>query len=200
MAQNYYEGMFLVDSGKFANDSDGVMTHVRELLSKTGASIREDRVWMDGKLAYPIDGRRRGVHFLVYFQGDGNANTEIARQVRLSDLVLRHIVIRHPEIMWDRLVAAISGGTEETTTTEETTKTTTAPAEAETAEVETAEAETAEEETAEEADETDAAEDAGDETAAAEETGDDASDESGAEGDAETDGGEAEKAETSETA
>ena len=190
MAQNYYEGMFLVDSGKFANDSDGVMTHVRELLSKTGASIREDRVWMDGKLAYPIDGRRRGVHFLVYFQGDGNANTEIARQVRLSDLVLRHIVIRHPEIMWDRLVAAISGGTEETTTTEETTKTTTAPAEAE----------TAEEETAEEADETDAAEDAGDETAAAEETGDDASDESGAEGDAETDGGEAEKAETSETA
>ena len=111
MAQNYYEGMFLVDSGKFANDSDGVMTHVRELLSKTGASIREDRVWMDGKLAYPIDGRRRGVHFLVYFQGDGNANTEIARQVRLSDLVLRHIVIRHPEIMWDRLVAAISGGT-----------------------------------------------------------------------------------------
>ena len=193
MAQNYYAGKFLVDSGKFANDSAGVMTHVRELLSKTGASNREDRVWMDGKLAYPIDGRRRGVHFLVYFQGDGNANTEIARQVRLSDLVLRHIVIRHPEIMWDRLVAAISGGIEETTPTEETT--TTAPAEAETAEAETAEAETAEE-----ADETDAAEDTGDETAAAEETGDEASDESGAEGDAETDGGEAEKAETSETA
>ena len=136
MAQNYYEGMFLVDSGKFANDSDGVMTHVRELLSKTGASIREDRVWMDGKLAYPIDGRRRGVHFLVYFQGDGNANTEIARQVRLSDLVLRHIVIRHPEIMWDRLVAAISGGIEETTTTEDPT--TTAPAEAEPAAAATA--------------------------------------------------------------
>ena len=194
MAQNYYEGMFLVDSGKFANDSDGVMTHVRELLSKTGASIREDRVWMDGKLAYPIDGRRRGVHFLVYFQGDGNANTEIARQVRLSDLVLRHIVIRHPEIMWDRLVAAISGGIEETTTTEEPT--TTAPAEAETAEAETAEAETAEAETAEEADETDATEDAGDETAAAEETGDEASDESGADGDAETDDGEADTSET----
>ncbi|HCD00202.1 MAG TPA: 30S ribosomal protein S6, partial [Planctomycetaceae bacterium] len=125
MAQNYYEGMFLVDSGKFANDSDGVMNHVRELLSKTGAAIREDRVWMDGKLAYPIDGRRRGVHFLVYFQGDGNANTEIARQVRLSDLVLRHIVIRHPEIMWDRLVAAISGGIEDSATTKTTTTETT---------------------------------------------------------------------------
>ncbi|HAA50521.1 MAG TPA: 30S ribosomal protein S6, partial [Planctomycetaceae bacterium] len=109
--------MFLVDSGKFANDPDGVMTHVRELLTKTGATIRSDRVWLDGKLAYPIDGRRRGVHFLVYFQGDGNANTEISRQVRLSDLVLRHIVIRHPEIMWDRLVAAISTGEE---TAEET--------------------------------------------------------------------------------
>ena len=117
MAQNHYEGMFLVDSGKFANDPDGVMTHVRELLTKTGATIRSDRVWLDGKLAYPIDGRRRGVHFLVYFQGDGNANTEISRQVRLSDLVLRHIVIRHPEIMWDRLVAAISTGEE---TAEET--------------------------------------------------------------------------------
>ena len=119
MAQNHYEGMFLVDSGKFANDPDGVMTHVRELLTKTGATIRSDRVWLDGKLAYPIDGRRRGVHFLVYFQGDGNANTEISRQVRLSDLVLRHIVIRHPEIMWDRLVAAISTGEETVEATEE---------------------------------------------------------------------------------
>ena len=108
MAQNHYEGMFLIDSGKFANDPPGVMTHVRDLLSKTGAAVQSDRVWLDGKLAYPIDGRRRGVHFLVYFLGDGIDNTEIARQVRLSDLVLRHIVIRHPEVMWDRLVAAIT--------------------------------------------------------------------------------------------
>ena len=109
MAQNHYEGMFLVDSSKFANDPDGVMNHIRELLTKTGATIREDRVWMDGKLAYPVEGRRRGVHFLVLFQGDGNANTEITRQIKLSELVLRHLVIRHPEVMWDRLVAAISG-------------------------------------------------------------------------------------------
>ena len=112
MAQNHYEGMFLIDSGKFANDPPGVMTHVRDLLSKTGAAVQSDRVWLDGKLAYPIDGRRRGVHFLVYFQGEGSANTEIARQVRLSDLVLRHIVIRHPEVMWDRLVAAITASEE----------------------------------------------------------------------------------------
>ena len=95
--------------------------------SKTGAAVQSDRVWLDGKLAYPIDGRRRGVHFLVYFQGEGSANTEIARQVRLSDLVLRHIVIRHPEVMWDRLVAAITAS-EEAEAPKATAKTTEATA------------------------------------------------------------------------
>ena len=108
MAQNFYEGMFLIDGSKFSNDPDAAMQHVRDLLSKTGAQLSEDRAWLDGKLAYMIEGRRRGVHFLVYFKGDGNANGEIARQVKLSDLILRHIVIRHPEIMFDRLVSAIS--------------------------------------------------------------------------------------------
>lgn len=128
MAQNFYEGMFLIDGSKFSNDPDAAMQHVRDLLSKTGAKLSEDRVWLDGKLAYMIEGRRRGVHFLVYFKGDGNANGEIARQVKLSDLVLRHIVIRHPEVMFDRLVAAIStdDSTEPTTkATTETTKATT---------------------------------------------------------------------------
>ena len=50
-----YEGMFLLDSGKFAADHEGTIAHLMEILDKAGAEIVAHRPWQDGKLAYEID-------------------------------------------------------------------------------------------------------------------------------------------------
>jgi small subunit ribosomal protein S6 len=107
-----YEGMFLVDSGKFATDPDGVTNHILGILQKVGAEIVAHRPWQDGKLAYEVEGHRKGLHYLVCFSLADRGLTEIARAVRLSDLVLRHLVIRQPRKIFDALVAAVNSGEE----------------------------------------------------------------------------------------
>ena len=65
---NLYEGMFLLDSGKFAADPDDVMKQILRILEKAGGTIVANRPWQDGRLAYPIEGHRKGLHFLVLFR------------------------------------------------------------------------------------------------------------------------------------
>lgn len=107
MAANYYEGMFLVDSARFATDTDGVVNHILGLLTKSGATAVAHRPWQDGRLAYAIDGHRKGLHYLVYFQMEGPSLTDVTRACKLSETVLRHIVIRQPKVLFDAMVEAL---------------------------------------------------------------------------------------------
>lgn len=110
MSENLYEGMFLVDSGKFATDPDGVSGQILKILERAGATVVEHRPWQDGKLAYPIENHRKGLHYLTYFRMPGEGTTEITRACKLSETVLRHMLIKHEETMFDAMVAALSSG------------------------------------------------------------------------------------------
>ncbi|MFN8858123.1 MAG: hypothetical protein ACK50P_21315 [Planctomycetaceae bacterium] len=56
MAAVTYEGMFLVDSNKYASNPQGTTGEVLGMLEKIGAQVLATRPWQDGKLAYAIDG------------------------------------------------------------------------------------------------------------------------------------------------
>jgi len=110
LAQNLYEGMFLLDSSKFATDPDGVSQQVLGILEKVGAQVVAHRPWQDGKLAYEVEGHRKGLHYLIYFEMDGIHLTEVTRACQLSDVVIRHMVIRHPKTLFDAMVSALNAG------------------------------------------------------------------------------------------
>jgi len=63
----------------------------------------------DGRLAYAIKGHRKGLHYLVYFKMPGEGVRDLNRACKLNDLVLRHVVIQHPLVLFDAMVQAISG-------------------------------------------------------------------------------------------
>lgn len=111
MVENYYEGMFLLDSGKFAADHDGVSGQVVGILEKAGGTVVAHRPWQDGRLAYPIEGQRKGVHYLSYFRMKAEGLRDVARACKLSDTVLRHLVIKQPESLFNAMVDALSGHT-----------------------------------------------------------------------------------------
>lgn len=111
--QNLYEGMFLVDSGKFATDSDAVTSSILGVLEKAGATVVAHRPWQDGKLAYEIEGMRKGLHYIVCFTMPGSGMVTLNRQCQLNDDIVRHMVIRHPQEIFDATVAAISGEVQE---------------------------------------------------------------------------------------
>ncbi len=107
--EHLYEGMFLVDSGKFAMDPDAVTNDILTVLKKAGATVVAHRPWQDGKLAYEINGMKKGLHYIVCFTMPGSGMKTLVRQGQLSETIIRQMVIRHPQNIFDATVAAISG-------------------------------------------------------------------------------------------
>lgn len=109
--ENLYEGMFLVDSGKFAMDQDSVVGDIMTVLKKAGATVVAHRPWQDGKLAYEINGMKKGLHYIVCFTMPGTGMKTLTRQCQLSETIVRNMVICQPHEVFDATVAAISGNT-----------------------------------------------------------------------------------------
>lgn len=107
MAQKLYECMFLLDSGKWATDPHGTENAVREILDRCHAEIVALTPFQEGRLAYEINGQRKGLHLLTYFKMDGSQVPEMTRLCKLSDLVLRHLLIEHPQRLFTLLTDAL---------------------------------------------------------------------------------------------
>lgn len=108
MTEYMYEGMFVLDSNRFASDPDGVQQGLQSLLERCGATIVASRPWQDGKLCYPIKGQRKGLYYLTCFKMDGSQMGELDRLGKLNESILRHLVIRHPPVIFDAMVEALT--------------------------------------------------------------------------------------------
>lgn len=109
MADNTYEGMFLLDSGKFASNPDGVTKEVLGILEKVGATVLASRPWQDGKLAYPIDNHKKGLYFLAYFRMDGVQLPAVLRACKLNETVIRQLILKVDPALVEPLLAIVSG-------------------------------------------------------------------------------------------
>lgn len=67
---------------------------IRSILESGKAEIKNVDEWGIRELAYPIQKQRRGVYVLVEYKAEPAAVTELERQLRLSDQVLRFITVR----------------------------------------------------------------------------------------------------------
>lgn len=88
-----YEGMFLFPQSATANLQDAV-DHVKDLLDKSGATIINFSKWDDRRLAYEIEGNKRGVYFLVYFNAPTSTMSDLERRCNQSEQLLRMMVTR----------------------------------------------------------------------------------------------------------
>ena len=104
MATKVYEGMFLLDSNRYARDPGGVSGQVVQILEKCGGEILASRLWNEQKLAYPVDGHRKGTYWLTYFRMDSQRQGELTRACRLNENILRNLIIRIDDRLVDTLV------------------------------------------------------------------------------------------------
>ena len=104
MSVNTYEGMFLLDSTKVAVSWDESVKQVHDILAKHQSEIVASRQWDERRLAYPVEGHKKGTYLLTYFKTDGNKLREIVADCHLSDLILRELILKvHPKLV-DHLV------------------------------------------------------------------------------------------------
>jgi len=110
LAQGYYEGMFILDSGKFAADPEAAGREVCGIIEKVGGSVLTHRPWEDRKLAYQIGRYRKGLYYLTFFTAESTAVNDIRGIVKLNDNVVRHMVLAHDKGLFDQMVEMLGGG------------------------------------------------------------------------------------------
>lgn len=104
MAANTYEGMFLLDSAKVAVSWDESVKHVHDILTKHKSEIVASRQWDERRLAYSVNGHKKGTYLLTYFKTEGASLKDIVADCHLSDYVLRELILKvHPKLV-DHLV------------------------------------------------------------------------------------------------
>ena len=89
-----YEGMFLLDSRQANRDWDGSVEKLKAILTKHGAEVVRVLKWGERRLAYEIDRRRRAAYVLAHFNALGDAVTRIYREVELSELIHRALILK----------------------------------------------------------------------------------------------------------
>ena len=93
VVKKLYEAMFLVDSAEAAADFAGVNMTLKNILQKADAEIVSIRKWDECKLAYQINGKTRGTYILCYFRANGERIGDIERDVRLSEKIMRVLIL-----------------------------------------------------------------------------------------------------------
>ena len=88
---------------------DGTSGAILAILERAGATVVAQRPWQDGKLAYEVSGHRKGLHYLVCFRMPGAGMEVVKRQCHLSDVVIRHLVIKHTPQLFNAMVDALTG-------------------------------------------------------------------------------------------
>ena len=105
MPANVYECMFLLDPNKVAGDVPAAAKQLHTLLERHKAEILASRQWDERKLQYPIKGHKKGLYYLTYFRTDGNNLINLERDIALSELILRHLILYVDPKMVDNLLA-----------------------------------------------------------------------------------------------
>ncbi|MEZ6093295.1 MAG: 30S ribosomal protein S6 [Pirellulaceae bacterium] len=109
MAENVYETMFILNPNAYAKNPNGAANTVDELVSNAGGKMLASRLWNEQKLAYPINGHRKGVYWLTYFSLEGESIPKFNRACQLQDIVLRHLSIKIDPRIAETLVAVAKG-------------------------------------------------------------------------------------------
>ncbi len=52
------------------------------------------RQWDERRLAYPVDGQRKGTYLLTFFKADATGLKEMTADFALTDLVLRELILK----------------------------------------------------------------------------------------------------------
>lgn len=110
MPVNIYEGMYILDSNRYARDQAGVAGQIPDMIQKLGGTMLASRLWEERRLAYPIDGHRKGTYWLTYFKLESSQLTALTRQCQLSDSILRTLFLKVDPRIADALVAHAQAG------------------------------------------------------------------------------------------
>ncbi len=101
---NFYDGLFILNSDAYSRNPEEVSGAIAKTIESLGGTMRVSRLFDDRKLAYPIDGHRRGAYWMTYFRLATDQLEELNRLFQLNNNVIRFLITRVDSRLEETLV------------------------------------------------------------------------------------------------
>lgn len=93
-----YEMMFILKPDLTDEDKEAARDRLLKVIAEFGGEyISELPGWGKKRLAYSIEDYSEGIYAVWHFQGETQTVNELDRVIKISDKILRHIIIRLDE-------------------------------------------------------------------------------------------------------
>ncbi len=93
---NKYEVMFIIEAALEDAKKEAAIAMVKEVIS-AGGEVGKVDVWGMRKLAYPIQKKNEGYYVVIEFTAEADLPKELDRKLRISEAIIRHIIINKDE-------------------------------------------------------------------------------------------------------
>jgi small subunit ribosomal protein S6 len=93
---NNYEVMFIIEAALDEEKKAAAVEMVKEIISADG-EVGKVNIWGNRKLAYPINKKNEGYYAVIEFTGSSELPKELDRRLKISDSIIRHIIINKDE-------------------------------------------------------------------------------------------------------
>ena len=92
-----YELVYIAGPDSSEEEIADLHTQVEQIAARFNGRIEKTENWGKRKLAYEIGRHREGVYVLEHLHGTGEMTKEIDRRLKVSDVVIRHLIVRIDE-------------------------------------------------------------------------------------------------------
>ena len=91
---NKYEVLYILDAKLDDSEKDALIERFKGVVESANGTVEGIDKWGVKKLAYEINFKSEGYYVLMNFEAEATTPDELERQMRITDGVMRFIVIK----------------------------------------------------------------------------------------------------------
>jgi small subunit ribosomal protein S6 len=92
-----YEVLYIVRADLDDEKVQDAVKRVNTLIERSGGALERTNLWGKRKLAYEVKHQKEGSYVLQDFQFDPSRVPELEAGLKITEEVLRHLIVRKPE-------------------------------------------------------------------------------------------------------
>lgn len=116
--QTTYESLFIINPDLEESEITKTIDAIQEIITAGGGTILKVDRWGKRQLAYQIQKKREGYYVIIYFQTISTVIEELNRRYKLTDPIMRYLVIQLNKGLVEEILRSTSS-TESTASTEQ---------------------------------------------------------------------------------
>ena len=90
---NKYESVIIIKPNLDEEEIDNITQKVKDIIEENGTVTKVEKMGMK-KLAYEIKKNKEGYYIVIYFEADPSIISELERNYRINENIIKFITIR----------------------------------------------------------------------------------------------------------